>query len=110
MENNNQNEDNEVFEEDEQLSDNNNNIEKESELEDKFLYSYFIKNFVYVSKKYPICNKSNITIRSLKNILNITFITTGTFIRYTYKIFDKIRRPIFIFSFNFFLYILAIIT
>ena len=49
MENNNQNEDNEVFEEDEQLSDNNKNIEKESEIEDKFWYSYFIKNIVYVS-------------------------------------------------------------
>ena len=45
-----QNEDNEVFEEDEQLSDNNNNIEKESELGlnfgihilSKILYMYLI--------------------------------------------------------------------
>ena len=51
VENNNQNEDNEVIEEDEELSYNNTNIEKEIEIEDKYWPSYFIKNFVYL-----ICN------------------------------------------------------
>jgi len=62
VENNNQNEDNEVIEEDEELSYNNTNIEKEIEIEDKYWPSYFIKNFVYVPNKCPICKKRNITI------------------------------------------------
>ena len=70
VENNNQNEYNEVFEEDEELSDNNTNIKKEIEIEDKYWSSYFIKSFVYVPNNCPICNKRNITIGSLKNILN----------------------------------------
>jgi len=67
VENNNQNE---VIEEDEELSDNNTNIEKEIEIEDKYRPSYFIKNFEYVPNKCLICKKRNITIESLKNILN----------------------------------------
>ena len=70
VENDNQIEDNKDIEEDEELSDNNKNIEKEIEIEDKYWSSYFIKNYVYVPNKCPICNKSNITIDSLKNILN----------------------------------------